>query len=164
MSNFIQKFYEMDPKTEELLFDATYLRNGMKVLIESPDLRANPRMGLAGSELDRARTANRWCTVSFLKVGGEFVDFIATYDDGIKRKRTYPVGCAWIVKKDSLQKPIEEPDVENARKRLVHELLQAMATTHPENEVPRDTMSIKYAEIAANSIMIGLGLPWRFTV
>lgn len=108
MTDFVKKYYEMDPETEDVLFDSSYLRNEMRVLIESPDLRGIPGENLDDWALDEIRLLNRWCEVSFLKFDGDYVHFIAIYDDGIKRKRTYPIPCAWIVKKNSIPEEVDD--------------------------------------------------------
>lgn len=97
----VDQHYEMNPETETILFDGTYLRDGMKVLIESPALRAHvKRENDVNTPI--ARVTNRWCVVSHVRNETGFTSFIATYDDDVMRKRSYPIDIAWLVKKDSL--------------------------------------------------------------
>lgn len=97
------KFYSMDPETEELLFDGFELKDGMVVLIESPLMRGD----LSAADSNEAEMAsvlanNRWCTVSNIYNHRKMVEFVGTYGDGSKRKRTQGVRWAWLVKKDSI--------------------------------------------------------------
>lgn len=107
ISEFVDKYYEMDPETEDVLDNGTLVVDGMKVLIESPDSRAEIYDGMDSSEISQARKQNRWATVEHAKVenqkyNGPMLSFIAVYDDGVKRQRTRTVNHAWIVKKDSI--------------------------------------------------------------
>lgn len=103
---FVPKYYVMDPETEELVFDAMDLRNGMVVLIADPDERTRPELGNDRDwEMDRLLERNRWCTVSKIDVSPETnsVYFLATYEDGTQRKRQYSITQAWLAKKDSVE-------------------------------------------------------------
>lgn len=118
-SLFVDKYYDMDPQFEDLLPDGTYLQDGMVVLLEDSMLRADPSRAENVHEIERAKEANRWATVSHVKVTkrwahnehgdalGEtspLVSFVATYGDGTKKKRSYDASYAWIVKLDSMSK------------------------------------------------------------
>lgn len=102
-SEFVEKYYEMDPETEDLLDNGTLVIPGMKVLIESPSGRQTIYDGMTEDEIAEARVTNRWATVVSSKVhrGGD-LSFIALYDDGVKRKVVEDVQAAWLVKKDSI--------------------------------------------------------------
>lgn len=100
---FVDKFYEMNPAEEDILFDSTYLDNGMVVIVADSDGRAIiPPDGKFGTQqlFDSARAYNRWMTVSNLLVEKELrrVSFIGTYSDGTKRKHTAPIETPWFVK------------------------------------------------------------------
>ena len=94
--------YEMNPETDEVLFDGRSLKNGMVVLLEDEGLRAH---------CSDPRIFNRWALVSEVQVvlgdDGKIIGFIATYSDGTKRKRLDDIRLAWLVKKDSI--PKEDP-------------------------------------------------------
>lgn len=106
-SEFVEKYYEMDPETEDLLDNGTLVVDGMKVLIEEPNMRQHISNNLELTSLDNARKMNRWATVLESKIkrkaeGETTLSFVALYDDGIKRKMIVPVRYAWLVKKDSM--------------------------------------------------------------
>lgn len=108
--NFVPKFYTMDPETEEFLSDGKKLENGMVVLIASSNLRVNVDKALEDWELDRALQRNRWAKISDLEfrtyVGDELLSFVATYENGTKRKwESIGVQRAWYVKRDSIPNP-----------------------------------------------------------
>lgn len=117
-SIYVDKFYEMDPEFEVLLPVGTQLQNNMIVLVEDHMLRVNlEEIDKNRYEEHRARESNRWCVVSELKIidrrmndftapQNPLVTFIATYADGVQRKRSYDSSYAWIVKRESI--PNEE--------------------------------------------------------
>jgi hypothetical protein len=111
----VNPFYEMDPKTEDIVFDGTRLKNGMNVLIASAAMRAQFDFGseeLAPVLLDLALERNRWCIISHVTIDNDavfpLVRFIATYPDGTKRKRVHGIHQAWLVKLDSIPQSAEE--------------------------------------------------------
>jgi hypothetical protein len=111
--NPVSKYRTMDVKTEDLLFSGMELRNGMIVLIEN-----QYRMELVDSPSDdllwRIQLANRWCQVSNVICTDVVVGFVATYADGTKVKREYPLSISWYVKKASIpteSKPTFRNDV-----------------------------------------------------
>lgn len=111
--NFVEQFYEMNPDTEDILFDGTELRDGMVVLIENDSSRENlGTVSLSGGAmLTKALVNNRWCTVSNIRIENSLVYFIAEYENGIKKKRWTSDTYAWYVKKDSIPKDkVEAPD------------------------------------------------------
>lgn len=109
LSQFVPKNFEMDPELHDLLPNGRALRNGMVVLIEEEAQRQNlelvkknPSMGLP-----QALRWNRWMTVSNVEFPGESeiltdVTFVATYDDGTKKKIAKGVMQAWYVQLDSI--------------------------------------------------------------
>lgn len=106
-SVFEDRFYRMDPEVDEVLFDGTYIRNGMVILIEDPDNRSTfdvseiPGNPIVENDL---RLKNRWCTVEKIKIthDGEVVQFVGVYADGERRKRMYQTVVGWLAKKNSI--------------------------------------------------------------
>lgn len=123
MVNMVPKYYMMDPDTEKLLSNGTLLRNGMKVLTESPDFRVNIDKDLQPWEMARALKRNRWAMISDIvwerKHGGDMVIFIATYEDGSQTKEEWSIDCAWLIKKSSI------PDQDETRLEKVAKLVAA---------------------------------------
>jgi hypothetical protein len=106
-TEYVGKFFEMDPETDDLLDNGTLVIDGMKVLFEDNGYRADPREGMSAGDTDRAKKSNRWCVVSNSKVkvdnnGNDMLSFIGTYDDGTKRKWDVSARYAWFVKKDTI--------------------------------------------------------------
>lgn len=143
---FVCKHYEMDPETEDLLFDATQLANGLTVLIETPDLRVFPEHTDSLPERERALRWNRWMTISDLTIDevADEVLFIATYEDGTKKKITTSADYAWYVKKDSLEA------VEALRLNTIVEV-----AAYAENDV---TETRKISNARVHEIVIGSGV------
>lgn len=132
--DLVPKFYQMDPKTEDLLYDGTSLADGMVILIATSDERSSLDDLNEEWRKDKALATNRWCKVSNLRVlkrtklmdaRSATVSFIAVYEDGTKRKREYPVGESWFVKIDSIPDPVvaEEKDAEKYNK--IYRLVKA---------------------------------------
>jgi hypothetical protein len=99
--DFVDQFYDMDPLIEDVLFDGRFVQNGMVILPENPMNRQDLKHMDPGSR-NRALLDNRWCRATQVSITGEFLEFIAVYEDGTKRKRTVPVERAWLVKYDSV--------------------------------------------------------------
>lgn len=106
VSEFVDKYYEMDPETEDVLDNGSLIADGMMVLIESPTSRETIKENMTPFQISEARMSNRWCTVTGSKVvgysSGPMIEFVGIYEDGVKRKRATTVNLAWIVKKDSI--------------------------------------------------------------
>lgn len=109
-SLFVDRFYEMDPQFEDVIFGSD-LRNGMVVLVADLTMRGNPeRMSCDRYEMARCKEANRWCTVTNLHISPRsesepLARFIGEYGDGTKRARSYSTHWAWIVKRESIADP-----------------------------------------------------------
>lgn len=101
-AQFVDQYYEMDPKTEDLLDNGSCLIDGMKVLIENPSLRQSVCEDMSAATTSVARITNRWTTIENVKIIGSSVSFIGIYEDGVKRKRRHNIQSAWLVKKDSI--------------------------------------------------------------
>lgn len=99
---FVEKYYEMKPEFEELIWNGRELRNGMTVLLGSPDLRIEIEHEMYNDDLDRAKECNRWCEIGGVELAGNRVTFIATYLDQTQRKRFVPIEAPWLVKSDSI--------------------------------------------------------------
>lgn len=108
LSEYVDRFYEMDPNTEDVLDNATLVVDGMKVLLENPVDRAEvPGPSATPDEISNARMWNRWATVTHSKIsaspdGAVEFSFVAVYEDGTKRKRFSRAKDAWLVKKDTI--------------------------------------------------------------
>ena len=115
-SLFVSKFYEMDPQFEDLLANGKDLKDGMIILLEDSMFRGDPD-STSPYEQEKVREINRWCTVSQVNIQRRFdtdelgrviqeasplVSFVATYGDGVKKKRSYDSSYAWIVKLESM--------------------------------------------------------------
>ena len=105
---YLDKYYEMDPNTDDLLFDGTLLRNDMIVVVGDEQFRGDTTAEMTPSNAERIKMFNRWCMVSNLVVGREQIAFIATYDDGTKRKIVCDVRWPWLVKLNSIR-PDQQP-------------------------------------------------------
>lgn len=100
--HFVKRHYDMNPDTEDLLFNGTFLKDGMIVLVENPLMRVNMKAGMPEWKQDLANLANRWCMVDHVSFHDASVSFIAIYGDGTKRKRVYGNQAGWFVKLDSM--------------------------------------------------------------
>jgi hypothetical protein len=112
---FLGRFFKMDPHTDDLLFDGSFLRNGMKVTVGDSSLRFEVTDAMDPYQLDQAEILNQWYTISYATIvnGGKYVAFIATYEDGRKRKLTFPIGQPWLVKLDTMPNKIDAETVVN---------------------------------------------------
>lgn len=113
MSQFVDKYFEMDPKTDDMIRKGTLLMEGMTVLLESSEWRirlvqeGQPVVLREGyAETEQARRWNRWVTVEDLGWGGpDICSFVGVYSDGTKKLIQVPENCAWYVKKSSIPDP-----------------------------------------------------------
>lgn len=104
-SLFEPKHFNSNPETEELLWDATELEEGLVVMIEEPSVRADiSEVYMDSAVMEQAYRWNRWATVSDLNHDANLdqVLFVATYSDGSKRKLVTSADYAWYVKKNSM--------------------------------------------------------------
>jgi DNA-binding NarL/FixJ family response regulator len=112
LKQFVSRYYQMDPETEDLIPNAGGLRNGMRVLAEDDDRRISLDVIGNGNPSYEANALrwNRWLVVSDLEIykesGFQVVSFVANYDDGTKRLIRQGYREAWYVKRDSIP---EEP-------------------------------------------------------
>lgn len=98
--HIVDKFYAMDPDTDEFLPDGKHLKNGLCVLIEDSNKRASTNDMAQDWGWDRALKENRWCTVTELKflVSDTHIQFIGVYEDGTKRVRKHMMDEPWLAK------------------------------------------------------------------
>lgn len=126
LSGCEDKYYEMNPNSDDMLPDGTYLRDNMIVLIEAFSqrnyIKVVPGPGYdkepTPSQIFLARITNRWGSVSNLKVVGDQITFVATYEDGTKAKRKHSIHFAWLVKTHSIQdgdEALQSPNAELVR-------------------------------------------------
>lgn len=101
---FIDRFYKMDPSSEDLLFDGTCLRDGMTVAVGDSSLRLEISDDMDAYAKDQGEILNSWYTISYTRTSGRYVTFMATYENGYKRKVTYPIQHPWLVKLISIYK------------------------------------------------------------
>jgi len=102
---FVDKHYIPTSDTEEILYGFE-LKNGMIVVIESPDLREDTEsiswlrrsVELYRQSLER----NRWCKVTKFLDDGNAIRFVGEYIDGTKFARFYDSTSTWVVKKESI--------------------------------------------------------------
>jgi hypothetical protein len=118
---FVPKFYRMDPKTDDVLPSGHFLKNGMRVLIESSKRRINVDGELEPWQEEQALQYNRWCTIGALEIGESFTRFIGVYDDGSKIMREHDTRTAWLVKIDSIR------EVEAKRDKALEKYDQVLA-------------------------------------
>jgi hypothetical protein len=146
--NLVDKYYEMDPETEDLLNNATFIVDGMVVLIENPAHRENVAQNMTAGILANARMKNRWCTVTQAKISyaGEnapTLSFVAVYEDGVKRKVIYAADLAWLVKKDSIPRIDEIIDTHGEGKFTgpIAKVLEVLETM-PNGVLPRYSVKV----------------------
>ena len=109
-STMVPKYYEMNPDTEDLIFNGDTLINGMVVLLTSTEAKQEldqpgrwfGKRKLTPSEKHRARVCNRWCRVTELDIVGNHVRFVGVYADGTKHPRASSAMNSWLVRFDSL--------------------------------------------------------------
>lgn len=109
---FVPKYYEMDPATEDLLFDGRYLQDGMVILMGEPSVRAEILEQMEDEEIEIAKRFNRWMSISHVTWFGNSVAFLAHFPDGTKKKIVTGVHMPWLVKIDSLPLPSSVPPVQ----------------------------------------------------
>lgn len=98
-NQIVPRNYKLNPVEDELLYTDD-LVDGMRVLIAEPKSRySEDQRELYNAGLP---VANRWCTVSKLRVEAESVFFIGVYDDGNKERRAAIPVTTWLVKKNSI--------------------------------------------------------------
>lgn len=96
---FVDKYYEMLPDHEDLVFDGTLLRDGMTVLVGDERFRQDTTdTGLTERQKELARRFNRWATISHVHSDGDYVAFMAVYDDKTKKKIVVDIAWPWLVK------------------------------------------------------------------
>ena len=108
VEEYVDRYYQMDPETEDMVPSGDRLKNGMRVLIAQPSLRENvvPERLAQPDNVANAQVWNRWCIVTHVTTwSNSRVTFVGIYDNGVKLPRNVENQEAWIVKKDSI--PVE---------------------------------------------------------
>lgn len=102
---FVGKYYQMNPETDRLLFDATELHDGMTILIENPEVRIDVSRELDEEAYDLALRWNRWARTSHVVIDEQpgILAFIATYYDGSQKKIVIGSKHAWLAKKLAME-------------------------------------------------------------
>jgi hypothetical protein len=98
---FVPRYYQMDPLSEDLLWDGSELKDGYQVLVGDAEFRVDIVDDVPANVYDQAMVRNRWCTISRLFYGPDHVTFMAVYEDGSKRKVTFAGSIPWLVKLNS---------------------------------------------------------------
>ena len=103
---FVDQYYQMDPTTDDLIRSYA-VRDGMRVLIESPTIKSElvpDKVQEDIVELTKALTYNRWATVTELAWNRKegMISFIALYDDGTKAGISFHMSHNWYVKLDTV--------------------------------------------------------------
>ena len=157
MPEFVERFYVMNPETEDVITKGLELKNGMVVLRENGSLRAN----LAELDLDwmrdRALTRNRWCTVTNVHYVQDLkvVQFTGIYEDGTRRVRNSKLTDSWLVKKSSV-------DFAKEKYAVVHDMLLAIIQAQDEATMHGDGSGeiVLMVEQAARKIakIYGMGI------
>jgi hypothetical protein len=122
-AEYVDKYFTMDPETDDLLSSGRELVPGMIVLLEGTNFRIDISDGIESLDAgDRYSVDkyNRWVYVLSPSIDHEsnMVIFVARYADGTKRQIHVSLNHAWFVKKDS--KPYRPSDashwVQNANR------------------------------------------------
>lgn len=142
---FVDKYYVMDPASEDILFDGTGLVDGMIVLIERTESREELREKMTPGQIDNARWNNRWAKISRVEVRGENVSFFAVYEDHTVKKRVHNVHFPWLVKIASLPDPNREKH--DAIYSLVYQALQYQDSLAYNEEVAGSSMTKRASDI-----------------
>lgn len=98
VAGMVDKWYEMDPETEGVLFDGTEIKIGMVILPENPDMRVDVREEFSDKDLYRAHRTNRWFRVVRLQRVGSVVLLLAEYEDGMQTKLEIAITESWLFK------------------------------------------------------------------
>lgn len=101
-NDFVSKWYEMNPGDEDLLFSGKYLLDNMIVLMGDPLCRVEVTQELSEEDLEYAKRYNRWAQITSVSFVSDYVEFLAHYADGTKKKIATNVRRPWLVKLNSL--------------------------------------------------------------
>ena len=142
---FVERYYQMNPATEDLIPNGSHLKNGMVVLPGNSNDRAKyPFLDTIVEEwmMDRALQCNRWAKVSYVSVIGNSLTFIATYEDGTKRPISVDTNLAWLVKLNSFPSEGSDPQWDRAQRRAaILVLLHTLASDVSDLEARGDELN-----------------------
>lgn len=102
--DIVPRTYRLDPETEELFYGED-LEEGLVVLLEYWQDRADEKMTASPNNAGNLLVQNRWCRVTDLRRQGDNSYFIGVYKDGHKTIRSSSNTTGWYVKKDSIPEP-----------------------------------------------------------
>lgn len=159
MVNMVPKYYLMDPDTEKLLPNGKALQDGMKVLIESANMRVDIDRDLKPWEMDRALKRNRWAIISEVMQTtwdkNNAVVFVATYEDGTQSKEVWNDSYAWLVKKDTIPSGDQEEKREKVQLYLMATIMDTMQMMMSEemSEDEKNTQLTDIVEKATDNIL-----------
>ena len=153
---FTPQHYISDPDTETVLFDGSFLKNGMVVMVGSPVLRVNvdTPYPMSPDEMGRALQYNRWAKVShlngfaYLPSGHKMVEFLATYEDGTQMEFHIAQSYSWIVKKSSVE--VQESRRELVKAILRGELIKGLHLTDRELGIVEDEIVHRIVDLYEN--------------
>lgn len=161
---FVGRYYDMNPETEDLLPNGTLLKPGMIVLIENPSIRQElsdiPLLEEFGrSRMDRIRMFNRWGTVQHVVEEDRRVFVTVEYVDGTKRILKTGLNEGWYVKKDSLPKEIvvnlsDKPGTDDEETITFEQLGTGVRVTVPKSEITPDNPHYENVHVK-NEAVIG---------
>lgn len=142
-SQFVDKYFQMDPEQHDVLFDGTEMQDGMVVLYENPRGRVDMNEVLDEESLELARRRNRWALVSKVRVSSDRVEFLAEYHDGSKKKINESKDVSWIVVRstgaiDETLKTFNDLVVEDVAESAFHPQLGIALDFTPKNITEQD--------------------------
>lgn len=106
MSDYVDKYYEMDLKTDLYCPTGFLLQRGWVVLIESYGPKDDPTNNSRWADInyELARRWNRWGRVVETRLGTDGELYVTLcYDDQILKQLSCNPNLAWLVKKDSVE-------------------------------------------------------------
>lgn len=99
----VPKKYRFNPQVEDMVY-GDELVDGMVVLVQT-DLRTDDEDDDCSAE--RLLITNRWCEVTKVRAGQSGIYFIGLYVDGQKEVRHSTCTTGWLVKQETMPKPVE---------------------------------------------------------
>ena len=111
MTDFVDKYYQMDPETDFFCPYAEALHEGWRVITDGPNGKQDLRnqQNWSPSEVENALRRNQWGKVLCVTIDSQDNAWVSlAYDDGITRQAIVNKHHAWLVKKDSVEIAVPE--------------------------------------------------------